>query len=161
MPDRTQDLTNHRKVAVACKNYTDTEIKKSEERILSIVARNNVRYIDHTDEATYRFTAPANSKLLMLQSIAGNSVKYAPTTASDTTTAYQKNVPSYSPSIDRTSANINTLGCMSYKVNQLVKNGNFATNSDWGDYLYVSTISISNGVITATTNNANNQVGFD
>ncbi len=76
------------------KNYTDTEIKKSEERILSIVARNNVDFIDHTDEATYRFTAPANAKLLMLQAIGGNTVKLSPSVASDSTKAMIKTMPS-------------------------------------------------------------------
>lgn len=94
MPDRTQDLKNHRQVAVACKNYTDSEIKKSEGRILSIVARNNVNYIDHIDEASYKITAPTNAKLMMLQSIGGNTVKLSPSVASDSTKAMIKTMPS-------------------------------------------------------------------
>jgi len=57
-------------------------------------------------------------------------------------------------------ATLKRIGGMSWKVNQLVKNGNFSSNSNWGDYLHVSTISISNGVLTATTNNSGNNVGF-
>ena len=145
----TQYRKNLKAVAQACKDYTDKEIKASEERILSIVARNNVDFIDHTDEATYRFTAPANSKLLMLQSIAGNSVKYAPTTASDITTAYQKNVPSYSPSIDRASASMNILGGMSYKYNQLVDTNTTSITLVSGNK-YFTQISGTNSVITSS-----------
>ena len=94
MSDRVQDLTNHRKVAVACKNYTDTQIRKSEEKILSLVARNNIDFIDHTDEATYQVTVPQNAKLMMLQKIGGNTVKLSPTVASDSTKAMIKTMPS-------------------------------------------------------------------
>ena len=42
-------------------------------------------------------------------------------------------------------------------VNQLAK---VLNTTNWSDMLYVSTLSLSNGVLTATSNNANNRVGF-
>ena len=114
----TQYRKNLKAVAQACKDYTDKEIKK----VYYDIGHNDITTDDHTDEATYRFTAPANAKLLMLQSIAGNSVKYSPSVASDSTTAYQKNVPTYTNLVGNATASINTLGGMSYKINQLVGN---------------------------------------
>lgn len=156
MPDRTQDLKNHRQVAVACKNYTDTEIKKSEERILSIVARNNVDFIDHINEATYRFTAPLNSKLLMLQSIAGNSNKIAPSTPSDDSVARLKVIPenTYKSQIDY-------IGGKSVKYNQFLinnestvtRNGITFTNNGNGTWTV-------NGTSTARANTAVNLATF-
>lgn len=128
------------------KNYTDTEIKKSEERILSIVARNNVDFIDHTDEATYRFIAPLNSKLLMLQSIAGNSNKIAPSTPSDDSVSRLKTIPenTYKSQIDY-------IGGKTVKYNQLVQNGNFESASGWSG-ASVSSSNVSNNVMTFTQN---------
>lgn len=78
------------------------------------------------------------------------------TSQTDRTVAYQKTTPTGALKY----ASLDKVGGMSWKINQLVTNGNFETNSNWGDYLYASTISISNGVLTATTNNASNRVGF-
>ena len=113
MPNEKQDLMNHRQTALACKNYTDKEIKASEERILSIVARNNVDFIDHINEPTYRFTAPANAKLLMLQSVGGNSVKYSPSVASDNNATHIKTLPSTVYDFD-----VSKVEGVGYKVNQ-------------------------------------------
>lgn len=46
--------------------------------------------------------------------------------------------------------------------NSVVKN-NYAkelNTTNWGDYLYASILTINSGVLTATTNNASNRVGF-
>lgn len=75
MSDRVQDLTNHRKVAVACKNYVDNKITELKWELGS-----------HTLDVE-----------------------------SDTTTAYTKTVPS-----GAIGCQINKIGGMSYKYNQLV-----------------------------------------
>ncbi len=83
-------------------------------------------FIDHINEPTYRFTAPANSKLLMLQSIAGNSVKYSPSVASDNTASHIKTLPSTVYDMD-----VSKVEGVGYKVNQLVVNGNFTDTIGW------------------------------
>ena len=71
---------------------------------------------------------------------------------SDNTTAYTKSVPSgvYSP--DGTpKAVINSVGGMSYKINQLVENGNFESLSNWrSSNASKGTISISNNELNYT-----------
>lgn len=93
MPDRVQDLTNHRKVAVACKNYTDKEVKKAKDELITFFSRNTVDTDDHTNELAYQITAPSGAKLLQLQAIGGNTVKLSPSVASDSTKAMIKTMP--------------------------------------------------------------------
>lgn len=124
MPDRVQDLTNHRKVATACKNYTDQEIAKCEERMKWYMGETTVSTSDDNTTA-YRKTVPANATRAKIKRIYGNSVKYSPASAGDNTTALTKTIPSYNPSIDRASASMNILGGMSYKVNQLLNKNSF------------------------------------
>ena len=95
-------------------------------------------FIDHTNEPTYRFTAPANSKLLMLQSIAGNSVKYSPSVASDNNATHIKTLPSTVYDLD-----VSKVEGVGYKVNQLVANGNFNNLNNWSQ----------NGVTASVNNN--------
>lgn len=66
----------------------------------------------------------------------------------DTTTAYQKVVPSGS-----IEAKINTLGGMSYNVNQLISNGNFATPTGWG--VNVGTLNFANNTLTLSSGTGN------
>ena len=94
MPDRVQDLTNHRKVAVACKNYTDKEVKKAKDELITFFSRNTVDTDDHTNELAYQITTPSGAKLLQLQAIGGNTVKLSPSVASDSTKAMIKTMPS-------------------------------------------------------------------
>lgn len=102
---------------------------------------------EHDDVATYRFTAPLNSKLLMLQSIAGNSNKIAPSTPSDDSVSRLKTIP------DNTyKSQIDYIGGMSYKYNQLVQNGNFESASGWN--ANNGTLSVSNNILTYTQTTA-------
>ena len=86
----TQYRKNLKAVAQACKDYTDEKIKK----VYYDIGHNDISTDDHTDEASYQITAPANAKLLMLQAIGGNTVKYNPSVASDSTKALIKTMPS-------------------------------------------------------------------
>lgn len=67
--------------------------------------------------------------------------------SSDTTTAYTKTVPS-----GAIGCQINKIGGMSYKYNQLVQNGNFESTDNWG--AYSGTISASDNVVTFTMTTA-------
>ena len=138
----TQYRKNLKAVAQACKDYTDKEIKK----VYYDIGHNDITTDDHTDEATYRFTAPANAKLLMLQSVAGNSVKYSPSVASDNNATHIKTLPSTVYDLD-----ISKVEGVGYKVNQLVANGNFATTDGWTFFSSLSTVSISNNEATVTS----------
>lgn len=86
----TQYRKNLKAVAQACKDYTDDKIKK----VYYDIGHNDITTDDHTNELAYQITAPANAKLLMLQSIGGNTVKLSPSVASDSTKAMIKAMPS-------------------------------------------------------------------
>lgn len=94
MPNEKQDLMNHRQTALACKNYTDKEVKKAKDELITFFSRNTVDTDDHTNELAYQITAPAGAKLLQLQAIGGNTVKLSPSVASDSTKAMIKTMPS-------------------------------------------------------------------
>lgn len=138
MSNEKQDLINHRLTATACKNYTDKEIKKAKDRIISFLSRNTVDTIDHTNELTYQITAPSGAKLLQLQAIGGNSVKYEPSVASDDTTALIKTMPSVVYDFD-----VNKVKGVSEVSENLIVLQDVAETTDNG-----ITYSISNGVLT-------------
>lgn len=89
MPDRVQDLTNHRKVAQACKNYTD---QKAEE-ILWQLAENDVSTSDDNTTASTK-TVPSNATRVKIKRIYGLTQKFNPSVASDSTSAMVKTMPS-------------------------------------------------------------------
>lgn len=89
MPDRTQDLTNHRKVAQASKNYTD---QKAEE-ILWQLAENDVSTSDDNTTASTK-TVPSNATRCKIKRIYGLTQKFNPSVASDSTSAMVKTMPS-------------------------------------------------------------------
>ena len=88
-----KDLTKHEVVNRVDSNYeiVDNILVNA---IDKIDPSKNYTVTDHTDEATYQVTVPTNAKLLMLQSIGGNTVKLSPSVASDSTTAMVKTMPS-------------------------------------------------------------------
>lgn len=88
MPDRVQDLTNHRKVAQASKNYTD---QKAEE-ILWQLAENDVSTSDDNTTASTK-TVPANATRCKIKRIYGYTQKFNPSVASDSTSAMVKTMP--------------------------------------------------------------------
>ena len=77
-------------VAQGSKDYTNKEVKKAKDELITLFSKNTVETEDHTNELTYQITAPSGAKLLQLQAIGGNAVKYNPTFASDDTTALVK-----------------------------------------------------------------------
>ena len=145
MSDRVQDLTNHRKVAVACKNYTDKEVKKAKDELITFFSRNTVDTDDHTNELTYQITAPSGAKLLQLMSVGGNTVKLSPSVASDNTSALVKTMPSTVYDFD-----VSKVEGKSVIYNQLISNGNFANSSN----VYTggnAQKSVNNNILTLTT----------
>ncbi len=92
MPDRTQDLTNHRKVATACKNYTDEQIAESEERIKWYIGEYQTTTQDDNTTA-YQKTVPSGATRVKIKRIYGNTLKYNPSVASDSTVAFMKTLP--------------------------------------------------------------------
>ena len=85
----TQYRKNLKAVAQACKDYTDKEIKK----VYYDIGHNDISTDDYEGLA-YSVTAPAGAKLLQLQSIGGNTVKYNPSVASDNNSTMMKTMPS-------------------------------------------------------------------
>ena len=126
------------------------EFERVDDRLIPILPYidpdKKYNFIDHINEPTYRFTAPLNSKLLMLQSIAGNSNKIAPSTPSDDSVARIKTIPenTYKSQIDY-------IGGKSVKYNQLVRNSNFGSTSEW--YSGGAQFSVNNNVATILANN--------
>ena len=145
MSNEKQDLINHRLTATTCKNYTDKEIKKAKDELKTFFSKNTVNTEDHTNELAYQITAPAGAKLLQLQAVGGNSVKYEPSVASDDTTALVKTMPSVVYDFD-----VNKVKGVSVIYNQLISNGNFASSSGWGTYHSSLTILNNVGSFTVT-----------
>lgn len=70
MPDRTQDLTNHRKVAVACKNYTDKKIDDLKWELGS-----HTLDVESDTTTAYTKTVPSNTIGCHINKIGGMSYK--------------------------------------------------------------------------------------
>ena len=47
MPNEKQDLINHKLTATYCKNYTDKEIKKTKDEIITLLSKNNINNKRH------------------------------------------------------------------------------------------------------------------
>lgn len=138
MPNEKQDLINHRLTATACKNYTDKEIKKAKDELKTFFSKNTVNTEDHKNELAYQITAPAGAKLLQLQAVGGNSVKYEPTFASDDTTALVKTMPSVVYDFD-----VNKVKGVSEVSENLIVLNDMVETTDNG-----LTFSITNGILT-------------
>lgn len=74
MSDRTQDLKNLRAVATRCKNYTDAEIAKSEEKMKWYMGEYSVSTSDDNTIA-YKKTVPTGATRAKIKSIGGMSYK--------------------------------------------------------------------------------------
>ena len=92
MSDRTQDLKNLRAVATRCKNYTDAEIAKSEEKMKWYMGEYSVSTSDDNTSASTK-TVPANATRCKIKRIYGLTQKLNPTTASDSTSYSVKTMP--------------------------------------------------------------------
>lgn len=70
MPDRTQDLTNHRKVAVACKNYTDNKVEALKWELGS-----HTLDVESDTDVAFSKTVPAGAIKCHINKVGGMSYK--------------------------------------------------------------------------------------
>jgi len=147
MSDRTQDLKNLRQVAVKCKEYTDSEIAKSEEKMKWYMGEYSVSTSDDNTSASSK-TVPANATRCKIKRIYGLTQKLNPTTASDSTSVSVKTLPSTVYDLDVSKVEGN-----SKKSENLIVLNDVAETTTSG-----VTYKIENGVITLLSGTATSSI---